>query len=117
MRTIPIKVWNRIEMLRAPIAAEVPVDKLNKRRWIAIHCSINGRTPELCPPHLYCVVDTEFDVALLAINSPSGDEDSAITGQKEYYLDDIRQLYELLESLNIDPASFDAPWHVNHPLL
>ena len=119
MRTIPIKVWNRIEMLQAPIAAEIPTENPNQRRWAAISCTItfNAKSLSLLSAPLYSLSDIVFDVDLLKEHSPASDEDYAIVRKAVYYADDTTQLYELLGQLDIDPASFNAPWHVGHPLL
>jgi hypothetical protein len=115
-QTIPIKVWNRIEMLKQPIMAVAPPTASNRKRWIAICYDVNRHSVVAMPPHLYCVVDTEFDAALLDVHAEYGDGDLAIVSQAKYFVTDTNELYALLNTLQVDPGSFDAPWHVDHPL-
>ena len=95
-------------MLQQPIAVKVISTGGETRSWVSI---IVAR-----PPHLYCVNDEMFDASLLAMHSPHGDEDLALVKSARYYANDLAQLYEILHQLEVDPESFDAPWHVNHPL-
>ncbi|WP_044000936.1 hypothetical protein [Hymenobacter swuensis] len=117
MEHIPIKVWNRIEMLRQPIAAEASPSAPGFRRWVAIHSNINTRSVIRRPQHLYYITDTEFDVALLAKYAEAGDEDFAIVNKAAYYVNDEAQLYDILQQLGVAPTAFNGPWHVEHPLL
>ena len=103
-------------MLQQPIAAVASASASNRKRWVAIHSIINRRIA-VKPPYPYCVNDTEFDTALLEENRDAGDENLAIINQAEYYAADIAELYVLLANLKVDPESFNAPWHVDHPLL
>jgi hypothetical protein len=116
MRIIPVKVWNRIDMLQQPIAAIAHPSNSKRKRWVAIHYDINRKSIVAYPPHRYCVIDTEFDVALLEKYIEDGDEDLALVNEARYYIIDITELYALLYHLEIDPESFNAPWHVEHPL-
>ncbi|WBO84722.1 hypothetical protein [Hymenobacter yonginensis] len=117
MERIPIKVWNRIEMLRQPIAAEASSSAPGFRRWVAIHSNINTCSIIAHPPHLYYITDNEFDTALLAKYAEAGDEDFAIVSSAAYYANDEAQLYDILQQLGVAPTAFNAPWHVEHPLL
>ena len=96
-------------MLQQPIAATAPASGSDRRRWAAIFVAF--------PPRRYRIVDTEFDVVLLNKYAKYRDEDSAIENQKEYYVAHVNELYALLTNLEVDPESFNAPWHVEHPLL
>ncbi|MET4076395.1 hypothetical protein [Hymenobacter sp. UYCo722] len=109
MKTIPIKVWNWIEMLHHPIAAIAPSSASNRNRWVAIHYATNGHAIAVQPPHRYCVIDTEFDTALLKQHTEFGDEDLAIVNQTTSYAANVTELYVLLGNLEIDPKSFTAP--------
>ncbi|TGE21094.1 hypothetical protein [Hymenobacter metallicola] len=116
MNRIPLKIWNRIDMLQAPIAAEVPASAPGRRRWVDIHYDLT-RKHLTCPPHRYCIIDREFDAALLAAYAPDGDEDLAMLSIKQYYVADAPQLYAVLAELGAAPGLFEAPWNVGHPLL
>ncbi|WP_157780875.1 hypothetical protein [Hymenobacter sedentarius] len=115
MKTIPLKVWNRIEILQQPIAAIAHASTDNRNRWVDIYYNVNRHSVVVHPPHLYCVIDTEYDTSLLEVHAEHGDEDLAIVSQARYYATDINELYALLTSLHVDPEAFNAPWHVNHP--
>ena len=115
MELIPLKVWNRIDMLKQPIAARVDTSDKDTSRWVSIHYSYNDyRT---LPPHVYYVADTIFSSELLARYAPDGDEDLTIMSKTEHYVQNIDELYALLSGLGIAPHLFNAPWHVGHPLL
>ena len=103
-------------MLQQPISAVAHASASNRKRWIAIHSIIN-RQIVLQPPHLYCVIDTEFDTVLQEVHAKQGDEDLAIVNQAEYYAANATELSILLANLTVDPESFNTPWHVEHPLL
>lgn len=103
-------------MLHQPIMAVARPTASDRKRWIAICYDVNRHSIVAKPPHLYCVIDTEFDAALLDVHAEHGDGDLAIVSQAEYYVADINELYVLLHALQVDPSSFDAPWHINHPL-
>jgi hypothetical protein len=116
MERIPIKAWNRIEMLRQPIAAEI-LSGDKQRRWKAIYCTGSNSTSDSPTPHHYFLLDAEFDAAGLAEQEPYGDEDLAITHQVRYYVSSEDELYPLVLKLNADPQLFDTQWHVDYPLL
>ena len=103
-------------MLQQPIAAVARASTSNRKRWIAIYPTID-RQIALQPPHLYRVIDTEFDAVLLEVHREQGDADLAIVNQAEYYAANVTELYVLLTNLEIDPESFNTPWHVEQPLL
>ena len=104
-------------MLQQPIAAVARASASNRKRWVAIHSAVNGHSIVVQPPHRYYVIDTEFDTVLLKAHSENGDEDLAIMSQAKYYAANATELYILLANLEVDPESFNAPWHVEHPLL
>ncbi|GGF17331.1 hypothetical protein [Hymenobacter cavernae] len=116
MEKIPLKVWNRIVMLQAPIAAEIPIADARYRRWIEI--SPNYQYKAVGPPvpnHEYSICDTVFDIELLRIHEPHGDEDLALVSQSHYYVSNEDELYQQLAELNVDPTLFNSPWRVEHP--
>ena len=117
VQIIPIKVWNRIDILQQPIAAVAKASDTKRKRWVAIYCDVNRKSIVVYPPHLYCITDTEFDTALLERYAEDGNEDLAIVSQTNHYAADTIGLYALLITLEIDPESFDAPWLVKYPLL
>ncbi|MBD2721410.1 hypothetical protein [Hymenobacter armeniacus] len=114
MKTIPVKVWNRIDMLQKPIAAIARASASNQKRWVMI--DVKRWSVVAQPPHLYHVSDIEFDMALLNKYAEDGDEDLAIVAQTSYYVADVAELYALLLQLEVGPESFNAPWHVGYPL-
>ena len=101
-------------MLQQPIAAIARASAGNRKRWISI--GVNRVSIVAQPPHRYRIVDTEFDVALLAKYAERGDEDLAIVNQAQYFAGDTAELYTVLNRLGIDPEAFTAPWHVDYPL-
>ncbi|MCB2379308.1 hypothetical protein LGH70_17050 [Hymenobacter sp. BT635] len=106
-------------MLQKPIAAEISASAPGRRRWVDIHYELNRQpsTGPQPPQHLYCIIDREFDTALLELYAPDGDEDLALICENDYHVADEPQLYAVLTELGIDPGSFDAPWNVAHPVL
>ena len=104
-------------MLQQPIAVIARASASNRKRWVAIHFDVNRHSIVVQPPHLYCVIDTEFDIGLLEEHTEYGDEDLAIVNQTEYYAANVTELHVPLANLEVDPESFNTPWHVRHPLL
>ena len=104
-------------MLQQPIAAVAKASDTKRKRWVAIYYDVNRKSIVAYPPHRYCVTDTEFDAELLERYAEDGDEELAIVSQINHYAADTIELYALLITLEVDPESFDAPWHVKYPLL
>ena len=106
------KLWNRIDMLGAPIAAEVPASASHVRRWVCIYVGGRSLVPSL-PPHKYQVY--EFELLKDKLAEYEGDEDLIITSSSRHYINSISELDALLSRLGVNPELFDAPWHVDYP--
>lgn len=104
-------------MLQQPIEAIAHTSASNRKRWVDIHYDVNRHSIVAQPLHRYCVIDTEFDAELLEKYAEFGDQDLAIVNRARYYATNITELYALLLTLDVNPESFTAPWHVSHPLL
>jgi hypothetical protein len=122
MTKIPLKVWNRLDMLRAPIAAAVPSPDPPLRRWVAILSRSAGSVLYSPPEHQYCIWDLWYDAQPLAAMEPDSPgfraadlEQSARRREFRYYVQSEAEPYAQLALLQIEPATFDAPWHVQHP--
>lgn len=115
MEKIPLKVWNRIDMLQAPIAAQVQTGDPETRRWVTILPRASSPSWRQLPEHQYCIWDQWYNSELLQRHAPDGNEDYARTQDFRYYVNTEEELYAQLAELSIIPGLFNAPWHVQHP--
>ncbi len=94
------------------IVAELQPTSSQRRRWLAIYQPKMKPLGDNIPDHVFSILDFELDVQKID-EYFSGDD---MINERRYYANTEKELFDILDTLNIDLGLFTYPWKCDYPL-